>query len=78
VWIAMLFVSARVDFLLRDRVRRAWRRARTYLALRRDPALRAQSLADIDLLVAEALALETALTGRLVGGRERGTADASA
>jgi hypothetical protein len=71
VWIAMVFVSARVDFLLSDRVRRAWRRARTYLALRGDPALRSQSLADIDLLVTEALALETALSGGLAGARER-------
>jgi glycerol-3-phosphate O-acyltransferase/dihydroxyacetone phosphate acyltransferase len=66
-WIAMIFVSARMDFLLSDRVRRAWRRARTYLALRRDPALRTRSLADIDLLVTEALALETALSGSVAG-----------
>jgi glycerol-3-phosphate O-acyltransferase / dihydroxyacetone phosphate acyltransferase len=65
VWVAVLFLSARIDFALRDRVRRAARRARTYLALRKDPALRARSLADIDALVAEARALETALVATL-------------
>jgi glycerol-3-phosphate O-acyltransferase / dihydroxyacetone phosphate acyltransferase len=68
-WLAALFVSARVDFVLRDRFRRAWRRARTYVALRDDPALRAQSLADIDALVTNALSLETALVASLSGGR---------
>jgi glycerol-3-phosphate O-acyltransferase / dihydroxyacetone phosphate acyltransferase len=69
LWLVTLFVSARIDFLLRDRIRRAWRRARTYMALRRDPALRARSLADIDAVVADAVALETALTGSAAGAR---------
>jgi hypothetical protein len=55
------FVAAHVDFLLRDRMRRAWRRARTYLALRADPALRAAALAEIEGLIAEGLDLEAAL-----------------
>jgi glycerol-3-phosphate O-acyltransferase / dihydroxyacetone phosphate acyltransferase len=68
-WLTVLFVSASVDFVLRDRFRRAWRRARTYMALRSDPALRARSLADIEVLVRDALALETALLMSLSGGR---------
>lgn len=60
-WLVVLFVSAGIDFRLRDRLGRAWRRARTYLALRADPALRTESLAEIHILVTEALALETAL-----------------
>jgi hypothetical protein len=60
-WLVVLLVSARVDFQLRERVGRAWRRARTYLALRADPALRDRALAEIDEVVREALALEAAL-----------------
>ena len=55
------FVAAHVDFLLRDRMRRAWRRAHTYLALRSDPALRAAALAEIEGLITEGLDLEAAL-----------------
>jgi len=61
LWLVLLFVSARVDFLLRDRLGRAWRRARTYVALRTDPGLREESLRDIRALIADALALEAAL-----------------
>lgn len=68
-WLFVLFVSARIDFHLRERVGRAWRRARTYLALRVDPTLRAQALAEIDAVVREALALEAALIAPLAAGR---------
>ena len=68
-WLVVLFVSARVDFHLRERVGRAWRRARTYLALRADPALRDQALAEIDAVVREALELEAALIAPLAAGR---------
>lgn len=61
IWLAVLFVAARVDFMLRDRLRRAWRRARTYLALRGDPAFHAGALAEVEVLVADAVALEHAL-----------------
>jgi hypothetical protein len=62
LWFVAIFLAARVDFLLRDRLRRGWQRARTYLALRADPAFRQGSLDQIRLLVAEALTLEQALT----------------
>jgi hypothetical protein len=61
LWVVVLFGSARVDFLLRDRLPRMWQRARTYLALRADSALHAESLAEIRTVVAEALALEAVL-----------------
>ena len=63
--LAAVFLAARVDFLLRDRMRRMWRRARTYLAIRRDPALQADALREIRAVAAEALALEQALMVRL-------------
>jgi 1-acyl-sn-glycerol-3-phosphate acyltransferase len=68
-WLVVLFVSARIDFHLRERVRRAWRRARTYLALRSDPALRDQALTEIDAVVRDALELEAALIAPLAAGR---------
>jgi glycerol-3-phosphate O-acyltransferase/dihydroxyacetone phosphate acyltransferase len=61
LWLVAIFLAARVDFLLRDRLRRGWRRARTYRALRADPAFRQRLLDEIRLLVAEALTLEQAL-----------------
>ena len=69
LWLVLLVFAGRADFLLRDRLRRAWRRARTYLALRADPSLRERSLAEIGALVADGLALETALIVPLVSGR---------
>jgi glycerol-3-phosphate O-acyltransferase/dihydroxyacetone phosphate acyltransferase len=67
--LVVLFLAAHVDFLLRDRLRRAWLRGRTYLALRAYPALRAESLAEIDSLTTEGLALEAALLAPLTSGR---------
>jgi glycerol-3-phosphate O-acyltransferase/dihydroxyacetone phosphate acyltransferase len=58
-----IFFAARVEYLLRDRLGRVWRRARTYVALRRDPSLRDTVLVELDALVAEAVVLEQALLG---------------
>jgi glycerol-3-phosphate O-acyltransferase/dihydroxyacetone phosphate acyltransferase len=69
LWLVVLFVSARVDFRLRDRLGRGWRRARTYLALRADPTWRARSLAEMQTLIADASALEAALVVPLLGER---------
>ena len=69
LWLTLLFMSARVDFLLRDRLGRAWRRACTYRALRADPALREAALAEVRALVADGLALEASLIGPPAGGR---------
>lgn len=61
LWLVIAFLAARIDLLLADRLQRAWRRARTYLVLRRDPALRATVLAEIDELLDDALRLERLL-----------------
>jgi glycerol-3-phosphate O-acyltransferase/dihydroxyacetone phosphate acyltransferase len=67
LWLVVLLASARADFLLRDRFERAWRRARTYRALRADPAWRDRTLTEIAALAAEALALEASLVGTVRG-----------
>lgn len=56
-----IFLAARVDSVLHGRLRRAWARARTYLALRADPALREEALEETEIVLAEAVALERAL-----------------
>jgi len=61
--LATMALSAGTGLALRDRLARAWRRARTYLALRADPALRTSALAEADRLLADARMLERALTG---------------
>jgi hypothetical protein len=63
LWLVVLAIAGHIDFLLGDRRQRAWRRARTYLALRADPALRRDALAEINALVADGLAVEAALLG---------------
>ena len=63
LWLVVLAVAGRLDFALRDRRLRAWRRARTFLALRADPELRRDALREAHALVADGLALEQALTG---------------
>lgn len=68
-WLVTIFLAARVDFLLRDRLRRAWRRARTYLALRRDPVFRDDALSEMRDLLTEALSLEQALAAVAVPAR---------
>ena len=69
LWLVVLALAGRLDFVVGDRRRRAWRRARTYLALRADPVLRHDALAEIDALVADGLALEAALLQRRPAGR---------
>lgn len=59
--VAGLFLAAQIDLSLRERVLRARRRARTYLALRRDPVRRDAILAELQALLADAAALEQAL-----------------
>ena len=61
LWIAGIFVAANVDLLVSDRVAGVHRRARTYLVLRADPAFRTSVLREIDMLLADALALESEL-----------------
>jgi 1-acyl-sn-glycerol-3-phosphate acyltransferase len=67
--LAIIFVAASVDFLVRDRMGRAWRRARTYLALRADPDLRTSAIAETDALIADGLALERSLIAPGASGR---------
>lgn len=62
-WVVLLALAGRLDLALRDRRERAWRRARTYLALRADPALRRDALIESLALVADGLALEAVLIG---------------
>jgi hypothetical protein len=59
--VALLIVCGRLDFLLRDRMHRAYQRARTYLALRANPTLRVEMLEEVSALRAEASVLEQAL-----------------
>jgi hypothetical protein len=61
VCLVTIFLAARVDFVLRDRFQRAVQRARTYFAIRADPAFRTSALAEIDALLSEAVDLERAL-----------------
>jgi 1-acyl-sn-glycerol-3-phosphate acyltransferase len=63
LWLLVIFLAAQIDFALRDRLQRAHDRARTYLAIRRNPELRAAALEEIDALLADALALEAELIG---------------
>jgi 1-acyl-sn-glycerol-3-phosphate acyltransferase len=59
--LATMALSAGRELALRDRLARAARRARTYLALRADPAFRSSALAEADRLLADARQLERAL-----------------
>jgi 1-acyl-sn-glycerol-3-phosphate acyltransferase len=61
VWLVVIFSAEQVDLRLEDRLTRAWRRARTYLVLRRDAQLRAHLSIEIDGLLNEAVTLEHAL-----------------
>jgi glycerol-3-phosphate O-acyltransferase / dihydroxyacetone phosphate acyltransferase len=61
--LALIFSAAHADRLLRGRMRRGARRARTFLAFRADPTLRGRVLAEIDALLDETLALEQSLAG---------------
>jgi len=59
--IGVMLLSASTELALRDQISRAWRRARSYLALRAHPDIRATALAEADRLLEEARALELAL-----------------
>lgn len=59
--LAGMLLAAQVDLVLRDRWRRAWRRARSYLAIRAHPALRDEALAESRVLLDEAVTLERTL-----------------
>jgi hypothetical protein len=61
VGVLLLFAAAHAHRLLRGRLSRAVRRARTYLALRADPALQGRVTAELDALLVDALELERAL-----------------
>ena len=67
LWVATIFVAAQVDLLFSDRLDRARRRARTYLALRGNTALQASVVAEIDGLMAEATMLEQRLVSLAPG-----------
>jgi 1-acyl-sn-glycerol-3-phosphate acyltransferase len=71
VAIVVMLLSASAELALRDHVARAWRRARSYLALRADPEFRANALAEADRLLEEARALELALHSAATNARER-------
>jgi 1-acyl-sn-glycerol-3-phosphate acyltransferase len=61
LWLAAIFGAARIDFAFSDRLARAGRRARTYMALKRDAGFRDRMLHEIDALLTDAVALERAL-----------------
>ena len=61
VYVASLPLAADVNFVLRDRLRRARRRARTYLLFRRRPRLHAQLQSELQRLRGEALEIERLL-----------------
>jgi hypothetical protein len=69
VTIAVMLLSASAELALRDHVSRAWRRARSYLALRSHPELRAAAVAEADRLLEEARALELTLVDGAMGAR---------
>jgi hypothetical protein len=61
LWLLLTFVSAHALRLRSGRLRRALRRARTFLALRSNGALQDRLIAEIETLVGEAVSLEQAL-----------------
>ena len=61
IYIVSLPLAADVNFLLRDRLRRALQRARTYLLFRRRPKLHARLQSELERVRAEAMAIEAQL-----------------
>lgn len=61
IYVVSLPLAADVNFLLRDRLRRALQRARTYLLFRRRPKLRARLQADLQRVREEAMEIEARL-----------------
>jgi 1-acyl-sn-glycerol-3-phosphate acyltransferase len=60
-WLLAIFASAHVLRLGEGRLRRAFRRARTFLVLRSNGALQQQLVAEFDALIAQSVSLEHAL-----------------
>lgn len=61
VALTTMALCASAELSMRDRLTRAWRRARTYLALRADPVFRVEALTDANRLLEEAVQLERVL-----------------
>jgi len=61
-WLALIFIAAHVLRLRGGQLRRALRRARTFLVLRSDRTLQGRLLTEIDALVTQARSLEQALS----------------
>jgi glycerol-3-phosphate O-acyltransferase/dihydroxyacetone phosphate acyltransferase len=69
IYVASLPLAADVNFLLRDRLRRALQRARTYLLFRRRPKLHARLRTEVQRVRADAMELEVQLRDRGVTTR---------
>ncbi|MBA3670416.1 MAG: 1-acyl-sn-glycerol-3-phosphate acyltransferase [Gemmatimonadaceae bacterium] len=63
LWVTVIFIAARLELRWHERVGRAARRARSYLALRRDAPLHRAALVEAAALLDEAVALERMLIG---------------
>lgn len=61
VYLASLPIAADINFLIRERLDRARRRARAFLVLRRDPALRSQLVNELESLRADVRNLDREL-----------------
>jgi hypothetical protein len=59
--LAVIFAAAHADRILRGRLIRTIQRSRTFLAFRADPTLQRNVLAEVEVLLADALSLERAL-----------------
>lgn len=62
-YLVSLPLAAEANFYLSDRLRRAMRRARTFIRFRRDPALQARLWGELSNLRSDVVRLERALTG---------------
>jgi glycerol-3-phosphate O-acyltransferase / dihydroxyacetone phosphate acyltransferase len=68
LWLTLIFVTGQLALVLEDRLSRARARARTYLALRRHPELREDIVAEREVLLTEAIALEKELIAASLPG----------
>ena len=64
VYFISLPIAADVNFSLTDRLRRAIRRARAYLLLRRDPEFRQRLAAELASLRADVMTFDCAINAR--------------
>jgi hypothetical protein len=69
-WLVLIFSAAHSLRLRGGRLRRALRRARSFLAFRRDPSLQPRLMTTVEEVLGEALELEQALTGKGVSPGE--------